>query len=127
MNTIYICSLNTSGLKKRIKYRTILKELGAKKFNVISLQESYLTSQELNIIQKEMGGMIHMSTTSGRSVGLVTFFSKIIESEKVVLIYKTDRIIISKVLFNNHSIYIINIYSPCNNNEKVTFINIKNN
>ena len=109
MDTLNICSLNARGLKNKTKRKILFKELKNKNMDVVCFQETYLLLQDLNIIKKELCGTFHMSPAFGRSKGLVTYFSKKIEQDNIKIIYKSDRIIISKIPFNNEIIFIINI------------------
>ena len=117
-----ICSLNARGLRNRIKRKTIFKELKNKNMHIIAIQETYLSEEYFDNIKKELNGTIHYSPSIGRSGGLVTFFSDSIEKEKVSILHRSDRFIISKIPFNEDFLYIINAYAPCSDNEKITFL-----
>ena len=127
MDSINICSLNARGLKNKMKRNAVFKELKSKNMDIISLQETYLSAQDLEIIKKELGVLFTFHRQLEEVWDWLIFFSRKIEQDKVDLIYKSDRILISKIPFNNESLFIINIYSTCNENEKILFVqNLEN-
>ena len=121
-SNLNICSLNARGLRNRIKRKTIFKKLKDKNMHIIAFQETYLSDAYLDKIKKELNGTIHFSPCKGKSGGLFTFFSNSLGKENISILHRSDRIIISKIPFNDYFLYIINTYAPCLDSEKILFL-----
>ena len=70
-----------------------------------------------------MGGPSHFSPGTGRSKGLITLFNPKFKEYEIKLIFKSDRILISSILIDKCTIFIVNIYAPCIEQEKSFFLN----
>ena len=121
MDNLSICSLNVRGLKTNLKRKTIIRSLKRQSYDVLALQETYLNDDEIMKFEKEMNLFYHHSSGIGRSKGLITVFSKKISLKDISLIYKSQRILISKIVVNDKTIFIINIYAPCADTDKIDF------
>ena len=71
----------------------------------------------------EWGNHFHMVSGSTRRKGLLNLFSKNINPNSVSIILENDRCLISLLSLEDKSIAIANIYGPCTDNEKHTFLN----
>ena len=85
------------------------------------MQETYINEVDIKLVEKELKGVIHSASSVGRSKGLITHFSTRIKKEDVTLLEKTDRIIISKVTQNDFEYFVVNVYAPCAEQEKILF------
>ena len=118
MDEFKICSLNVRGFKNNLKRKTMIRYLKKQSYDIIALQETYINNDEARKFEREMGFIYHHTSGIGRSRGLVTAFSRKIESNSVKLIFKTDRILISEIHLKNKRNFIVNIYAPCADEEK---------
>ena len=121
METVKICSLNVRGLKTNIKRKALMRHLRKQSYDILALQETYLNEEEIKKFEKEMNLLYHHSCGIGRSKGLITVFSKNLDYKNIDLIFKSNRVLISKLFINSKTFYIINIYAPCTDNDKITF------
>ena len=110
MDNLSICSLNVRGLKTNLKRKTIIRSLKRQSYDVLALQETYLNDDEIMKFEKEMNLFYHHSSGIGRSKGLITVFSKKISLKDISLIYKSQRIMISKIVVNDKTINIYHSY-----------------
>ena len=69
------------------------------------------------------GGEAHFTPSSGKSMGLVTLFHSKYREKDIALVFKSNRIIISSIQINKETIYVVNTYCPCKEQEKVKFLN----
>ena len=60
---------------------------------------------------------------TNRSKGIITLFSKSIAPHNVNLLFKSERCLTNSFCFDNHVVAVVNIYGPCVDSEKITFIN----
>ena len=90
-------TLNVQGLRNVKKRKTLFRLIRKDKISFAALQETYLTKEDLNILQKEWPGTIHLSPGNRRSKGLITIFDKKIE-EKTLHILKVRRNILCQRL-----------------------------
>ena len=119
---INILSWNVQGLRNRNKRASVFRLLKQQKITIAALQETYITDEEIELIKKEWKGPVHLQEGTKRSKGLLTLFSNKLSDHEIKLIYKTDRIIVSRVNTNNDSLTVVNIYAPCADGEKIEFL-----
>ena len=123
MHNLNICSLNVRGIKNRINRRALFKTIKSYGFDITAMQETYINEVGIKQIEKELRGVVHSASCVGRSKGLITHFSSKIKSENVTLLETTDRLIISKVKQNDIEYFVINVYAPCIEHDKLLFYN----
>ena len=93
------------------------------KISFAALQETYLTNEDLNILQKEWPGTIHLSAGTRRSKGLITMFDKTKKKrKKIKRIESKERYIMSEIKVEDRSIMVINAYAPCDDKGKINFL-----
>lgn len=113
MADLRLFSLNVRGLRNSSKRKKTFRMLKEKKYDVICLQETYVTEDVIEQWKKEWGGEIVYSEGSRNSRGQVILirsqFPHTWSSEIV-----SDRVLILKVTVGNKEIAIINVYAPCN-------------
>ena len=68
------------------------------------------------------GGPIHHSPGSNRSKGLITLLHPRHSDCDFIKVWCNERIIISKLKLGQQLFHIINVYSPCESNKKLDFI-----
>ena len=122
-----ILSLNVRGLRNIKKRRTLFNSFKSKDFDIICLQETYLTNKEINRIQNEWGSLVHLSESVGRSKGIVTLFNKRLRDYKISSSFSNSRCLISKITFENSEFMVVNVYAPCVQAEKQGFLEMVKN
>ena len=108
-DNVKFISFNTQGLNNKKKRNAILRNLKRENFTVVAIQESHLTERDIEIMNKEWGGIIHASHGTNRSKGLITLFNKSISPDNIKLLATTDRTIISSLQFNSQKYFIVNL------------------
>ena len=100
------------------KRKTLFRLIREDKISFAALQETYLTNADLNILQKEWPGTIHLSAGTRRSKGLITIFDKKKEEKNIKRIDSKERYIMSEIKLGERSIMDINPYASCDDKEK---------
>ena len=100
-------TLNIQGLRT-VKKRKTRED----KISFAALQETFLTNEDLNILQKEWPRTIHLSTGTRRSKGLITIFDKKIEEKNIIHIESKERYIMPEIKLEDRSMMVINAYAP---------------
>ena len=123
-DSLKVATLNIRGLRNNQKLRTVLRAFTREKLDIISMQETFLLSERDNKeIDNLWKGKVHFSpATSHNSKGLITLFSPKYNDNDISIIYMSERIIISSIIIDNEKFYIVNIYSPCGQNDKIAFL-----
>lgn len=120
-----VATLNIRGIRNPKKRSTVLRNLKRERLDIVSLQETYLLSQqdERDIVS-EWDGILHFSPAdSHNSKGLVTLFNKKFRDCEINLIFKSNRVLISAIKINNENIFVVNVYSPSDEDkEKIKFL-----
>ena len=116
-----VLSLNVQGLNNKKKRNVLFRLIKKEGIQIAALQETHITEKDLDMIRKEWGGLVHESIGTNRSKGLLTLFDKSLHYEDTEIIEKTERMIISATTIHHQRYFIINIYSPCVENEKERF------
>ena len=115
-------TLNVQGLRNVKKRKTLFRLIREDKISFAALQETYLTKEDLNILQKEWPGTIHLSAGTKRSKGLITIFDKKIEEKNITHIESKERYIMSEIKVEDRSMMVINAYAPCDDKGKINFL-----
>ena len=116
-------SLNVRGLKNRLKRLKLFNYLKTQKFDLVCLQESHITNNDIQIWEKEWGGKLFYNVGTGHSKGEVILVSKLF-SGTVDLIRAQDRLLIVSVSYEDYNFNLVNIYAPNDGQEKIRFFNI---
>ena len=121
-------SFNSRGLNNKLKRQTLFRKFKIDKLDIIAIQESFVASDKvMNNIFSEWRGVVHHSKSSGRSKGLITLFSSKFDANDISNTYLSDRIIISRIKIKSEIIFVINIYAPCLDRDKVQFLDVLSN
>ena len=122
-SSLKIATLNVRGFKNKRKRTTLFRKFKSEKLDIIALQETYISNEtELREISTQWRGPVHYSFGSNHSKGLITLFNSSFHDNDIDLIFTSDRIILSSVKLENTNIYILNIYSPCEDQQKIIFL-----
>ena len=119
---IKVTTFNAQGLRNNKKLKALIRTIKQEQIDISLLQETYLSNEDLPYLSKLWSGTIHLSRGTNRSKGLLTLFSNKISEHNIQLIHKDERTIISRLQTkNNEYLDIVNVYGPCNSNEKISF------
>ena len=114
-----VVSLNVRGLRSFHKRKNLFLELKKNRYDVICLQETYITESESDKSRREWGGELVFSQGTAHSCGQIILLGKSLLVEEK---YKwSSRIIGVKVRVNDYEILVVNAYAPCPTNEKFIF------
>ena len=122
MNNIRIFSLNTRGLRNKLKRRALFALFKEKRFDIICLQETHVTRKEAFIWEKEWGGRLFYNSGSEYSKGEIILMSKHFQGE-ITFVQHTNRVLIVSVKTQSLNFTIANVYAPNDSLEKRTFFN----
>ena len=112
-NKLSVLTLNVQGLRNAKTRKTIFRSFKLDNINVVCLQETYLGNDDLDLIQREWGGVVHMSPGSAQTKGrrgLLTLFNKSFTVDSIRLLKQDDRILTSELKIGNDSFVFTNIY-----------------
>ena len=117
-----VVSLNVRGLRNRKKRRSLLYFFKKEKFDIVCLQETYLTKNDLHLIDREWGSTYHFSDGTHNSKGLLTLFNSNLKFNDLSLVMKNERVIVSKIVIDENVLTFVNVYAPCIQSEKSHFL-----
>ena len=125
MKHVKILSFNVRGLRNRLKRTRVFNTLKKNNFDIICLQETYITKHDYEQWKKEWGGdlIFYEGTNHGR--GQVTLLRKNFPYDYTIDILE-DRIIVLTVKAEKE-MCILNAYAPCGQRETKNFIAKTNN
>ena len=113
--------MNVNGLRSNTHRKTLFRKFKELNYDIVCLQETYITDEVVTQWKKEWGGEMLFSIGTARSKGQVILFKK-----NPDLIYETihcsDRTIIVKVTLNNSQLYLCNVYAPSSENEIALYL-----
>ena len=130
-NSVNECSLrvgtlNVRGFLNEKKRRAIMLNFKREKLDVVGIQESHIANdREANDLQLQWKGGAHYAPCGpNRSKGVVTLFKPGIAEECTKLLFASTKgtILISSLKIQNEVVYIVNAYSPCDEREKLLFL-----
>ena len=121
-SNLNILSLNVNGLRNITKRKVLFKKFKEYKYDVICLQETYITEEIVDQWKREWGGEFVYSVGTNRSKGQVILFRKNLPFNFTVL-YSSDRIIVVNLDTNSSSYCIVNAYAPSTTNSTHDFLN----
>ena len=75
----------------------------------------------INQIQKEWGGIVHLSEGIGRSKGILTLFNKNLNDFQITKGFSNSRCLVSKLKTEESMFTVCNVYAPCVQAEKYGF------
>ena len=108
------------------KKRSMLLAFKREQLDIIGIQESHIANErEANELRLKWKGEVHFSPSGqNRSKGVVTLFKQGLADENPKQLYAsvTGTMVISSVKVQNELVYIINVYSPCDDKEKLAFL-----
>ena len=117
-----IITMNVRGIRNSKKRKSLFQTFKLGKYDIICLQETHITYNDIKLIENEWGTNFHISEGSTHSKGLLTLFGRTLDLDNVNLAFKSDRSLISIVTIDNLNISVANFYRPCGILEKRIFL-----
>ena len=119
-----ILSLNTRGIRNQHKRNNLFYWLNLKNINIAFLQETYLTNELTQKIEKEWGGESVLAFGTEHSRGSAVLFNKSLNFDLIDKHVSEDsRIILINVNIKDAPLTLVNIYAPNQPSERKTFFN----
>ena len=120
MSGIRITSLNTRGLNKRLKRKTIFNK--CKGYDITCLQETYITDAKYDSWKQDWPGEFLYTAGSCHSKGQIILINEKFKYKKIETIISNERFLGIKIYLDNQELKIINVYAPNKKAEKLLFI-----
>ena len=111
MGDITIFSLNVRGLRNRTKRKKVFRMLKQNNFDIICLQETYITCDVADQWKLEWGGELIYSEGTPHSKGQIVLIKKSFPHSWTTEIIK-ERILALKVNVGSNDLVIFNVYAP---------------
>jgi len=89
-----------------------------RKYDIICLQETYITKDVSEGWEKECGGKLIYNECTSHSSGQVILFRNGVTISEVNIVYNSRRILITKFEMVSNQIAAVNVYAPAGSQEK---------
>ena len=119
-SSLKIFSINVRGIKNKLKRISLFKYLKGQKFDIICLQETHATVQDLECWRKQWGGTCYFNPGTAKSKGEAILISNNFSGE-TILLDQFERGIVISVKCEDTEIALANIYSPNSSTDKISF------
>jgi exonuclease III len=123
MANLKCISLNVRGLRGNGKRKALFRLFRDNKFDVICLQETYITENVSTAWQLEWGGELYYSEGSNHSQGLVILIKKGLQ-HKVSLVLQKPRLLGINIETDTGPFIVLNVYAPNQGGEQTWFSEI---
>jgi exonuclease III len=110
--TMNIVSLNVNGLRNNLKRKALFRQFKERKFDIVCIQESYITESVADRWKQEWGGDVVFSEGTCRSKGQLVLIRKHFKYEWSAEIV-TQRVIVIRVKTDLGEVCVCNAYAPC--------------
>ena len=120
-DSIKLLSVNVHGLRSDIKRRSLFRFIKENKYNLVCLQETYITKELCDKWKKEWGGEMFSHEFSSHSSGQIILMKKS-TFDNVTLTYNSRRIQIVEFEIQSKKIAMVNVYAPNKSLEKQNFM-----
>lgn len=117
-----ILSLNCRGLNNSVKRKLYFNKFS--EYDLIFIQESYVTKSTVNIWRKQWGGHLHASFGTKNSLGTLILINKKCTSGVLEDITINERCIGVKFEHDDVIYYFFSVYAPSIKGERSAFFNI---
>ena len=117
--TLKIITINTSGIVNN--RRSLFYFLKKEKFDIICLQETHVTNNNVDLWKKQWYGPLYFSEGTAHSKGQLILLRKNPIITRHEIIFQDSRILGVKVCCNDKSMCVFNVYGPNIDNEKGSF------
>ena len=121
MESLRAISINVRGFKNKEKRRCIINFMKLKKYDIVAIQESHITTDE-EAAQWELlwGGTLFYSSGTARSLEQMLLVNRNLMHASE-LTYREERIIVVKLKRDDKTILVANAYAPNNTTGKMEF------
>ena len=123
---IKLLTLNVQGFRNRKTRQALFRSFRSSKIDVVALQDTHLTDDDIDTIRNEWNGQFHLSAGTKWRKGLLTLFNNSLSNYECNIVQKSERIMTSSIKFNSNSTFFVtNVYSPCDTiNNRIDFLDI---
>ena len=108
MNSLKLASVNIHGLRNSTKRKTFFRYLKKGAFDIICIQESYITDADKEMWEREWGGSLFYTSVTGHSMGKIILVRKNFPFD-VQCVFENDRILTVRVVLSNNEMYVTNV------------------
>ena len=116
--TLQLFSVNVRGLPSKLKRKSVFSYFRERKYDIICLQETYITKDVSDGWEKEWGGKLVSNDFTSHSSGQVILFRKGVIKD-VNIVYNSRRILINKFEIVSNQIAVANVFAPAGSQEKI--------
>ena len=120
-SALRLLSLNVRGLHCKVKRKSLFNLVREKKYDVVCLQETYVTEKVKEAWKREWGGEMVYNVSGVHSGGLMVLFRKGLSEEEINVVYSSSRILIVKIKLAEKYVMIANIYAPNHLQDRIKF------
>ena len=123
MNTdLHLLTLNTQGLREKLKRNRVYEWINHQKADIILLQETHFTKDLEPFVKTEWKGhIIHsFGTSQSRGVSILINYKLNINIDKTV-VDKDGRYILLNIKINDTKYCLVNIYAPNDKHKRNSF------
>ena len=120
-----ICSLNVRGIRGSQKRKKLIQWMRENKFDIVCLQETFLTAEVLETLQREWSGkMYHSLSESVHSKGVSIFFKPHLDITQMSTYKDMDgrRLLVNFRLGSERIFTIVTVYAPNLITQRVEFL-----
>ena len=121
MASIKCISLNVRGMRGNGKRKSLFRMFRENKFDIICLQETYITEDVSSKWKQEWGGELFYSVGTSHSQGQVILTRKGLQ-EQVTSFIKKPRVLGVRIDTDHDPLFVLNVYAPSITREKQQFI-----
>ena len=105
--------MNVRGFRDPKKRAILFRQCKTLGYDIIGLQDTHLTIEDTEVIEREWGGHFHLVPGTRRKNGLLTLYRKEIPKDKVSLVMSRKRCLVSKISHFDKTFYCHKyLYSP---------------
>ena len=119
--TLRLFCINVRGLRSKLKRKSVFSYFRERKYDIICLQETYITKGVSDGWENEWGGKLISNDFTSHSSGQVILFRKGV-IKHVNIVYNSRRILIAKIEIVSNQIAVVNVYAPARSQEKISFL-----
>ena len=120
MDHLKILSINTRGIKNKLKRKAMFSLFKQQKIDIICLQETHITKQDAALWEKEWGGQLFYHSGTAFSKGQAVLVSKNFQGTATVK-HNDSRVLVMNFQTTDSTFTLVNIYAPNNSSEKINF------
>ena len=120
-SALWLFSVNVRGLRSKFKQKYMFTYFREREYNIICLQETYITKDVSEGWEKEWGGKLIYDDGTSHSSGQAILFRNGVTINEVSIVYNSRRILITKFEMVSNQIAVVNVYAPVGSQEKSLF------